>query len=314
MKREFIFIAVTGLLCFLGFELFFQRQPSDIQDNFRAAAIMPSKEDRFWNEMWLSLNKEAERKHLRLSEYPYDFGNSQQNVEKELEKVILSEPDGIILCSNQYTSEKIQHLLTEAKSQGIKILLCDSDAPPEMRDYFVGVDNAAAGRAAARQIMNNGNFSGVLIFAESDAKVSIASQARLEAFRKEMTENGLDSMIEEVQLPETGEEHFDEIQLTLRKGDGENKAIVSFNASSTLVLAQCIQRLKLHDVFYLLGFSESEEAFEYADKGVIDLLYVQNIQQMGQFAVDYLDETLRGTNPDTDSAFIEMTVYQGQED
>ena len=120
-----------------------------------------------------------------MSEYPYDYDESAWNIVRELEKVILSRPDGIVLSANQYTSETIQELLLRAKAQGIKILLCDSDAEAPMRDCFVGSDNVESGKNAARLAAEKTDSGEILVFIESDEKDSRAAQTRLDAFRAE---------------------------------------------------------------------------------------------------------------------------------
>ena len=70
--------------------------------------------------------------------------------------------------------------------------------------------------------------------------------------------------------------------------------MICFKSSFTSVIAQAIQRLGLEDTCEFIGFCESEEAFEYASLHVIDILFVQDIVQLGYQTVECMDKLLHG--------------------
>ena len=87
--------------------------------------------------------------------------------------------------------------------------------------------------------------------------------------------------------------------------------MVCFKSSFTTVIAQAIQRLGLQDTCKFFGFCESEEAFTYASSHVIDVLFVQDIVQLGYQAVECMDKLLQGEPLETDMVLIDMDVYGG---
>lgn len=312
MKRSILF-TIMFLGCFAGLNLIFQKSEQQEHTEYRIAAIMPSSGDRFWKEMWQSIRTEAENENAALSEYSYERDNEQKNLVNELTKVILSKPDGIILCANQFEEEAVQQALKDAKEKGIPILLCDSDSEKELRDCFVGSDNTGAGKMAAQKALEMADdASEILLITGEEEQTSNASKERIQSLKKELQTKDNEKKITWLILKEEENDHYEQLAASLDTDKQEKKIVVCFNASSTIEVAKCMQHLGVKDTYKLIGFGESDEAVEYTEKGMIDLLLTQDIEQLGEIAVQRLLQTVR-KEAGSDITLVEMNLYPGND-
>lgn len=277
----------------------------------RVAAIIPADQEHFWQGVWTGVREKAEEYGIWLSEYPYSTDEGEEAVAEKLETVILSKVDGILLCSNQYSLKETQELLKKAKKKGIKIVLCDSDAEEAMRDCFVGVDNEKAGKLGARTLMEHTKVRKVLLIQKKGERISEASRQRKEAFKAGIGETGIDVEIEQLELEEDSEGYYKEVQEILLSSK-EGCAVVCFNSASTLLMAQTVQRLNLKDSIMLMGFCETDEALEYVENGIIDILLTQDNEGLGAAGISVMQTLLSGGKPLGQVFSGDMTVITGE--
>lgn len=307
MKKIWGFFTVLLLICTAGFFLLFYRSEPDEKDGYRIAAVMPASTGHFWEGVWRGVETIADALSLRLSEYSYDTNVSEEVMTNNLEKAILSQVDGILLCSNQYSSEKSQELLRLARDEGIKVVLCDSDAGPELRDIFIGVDNTQAGQLGAQKLLEQSGFDRILLIQQSRDYVSLPTMKRQTSFKEALASSDKADKVVEFQLSENDDTYYQTVQQLLMT-DGSGNAVVCFNASSTLLAAQTVKRLNLEEEVLLLGFCETAEAFQYVESGVIDILITQDTEGLGRMGVEKLEELLSGQTPDLDTYYVDMKI------
>ena len=307
-------IGIGCLFCLLGVGMVvFLWIPKEEKEKLcRIAAILPVEETNpFWNTVWIGARDCAEKEKIELSEYQYD-SFSDDSVEDLLEIAVLSKTEGIVLRASDYTSDRMQELLNKAKEEGIRIVFADSDGEKEQRDVFVGVDNEAAGKMAAQilteeyepekiwEIRNDGNPTSVTM--------------REYAFHEYLEQLEKTPDISTVVLTGAEEVRYQtaqEILLQVQPAD----AVVCFGANTTLIAAKTVERLKLQDQIVLLGFGESEEAFDYIGSGEIDLLFAQENYQIGYQAVEAAAQILREDQKQKyEDRYVKVTVCRNTED
>lgn len=308
MRRTGIFCVIFLVICLAVVRLPFFKQEEEMENGYRVAAVVPPDTEDFWRGVWEGIESTAEEKSIQLSKYKYESNEEESKMISKLETAILSKVDGILLCSNQYSLQETQDLLQQAKKKGIKIVLCDCDAnTADMRDAFVGVDNAKAGELGAEKLSEITDIKKVLLIQKSQDPISSASMTRKIAFEEYLSEYSSQMEIEAIQLAETSEEYYRGIQDTLLS-NGEGNAVVCFNSVSTLLMAQTIERLKMEDQIFLLGFCEAEQALDYVESGVIDILLMQDNEGLGRQGMIMMQKLLSDQELETDIYHMDMSV------
>lgn len=307
MKQIGIFFTVFLLICLAGIYYLFDTPKENGEKGFRVAAVIPSETEIFWKGVWTGVENGADRYGIQLSKYEYDTSAEEEEMTDKLETAILSKVDGILLSSNQYSTQKTQELLSRAREMGIKVVLCDSDTDETMRDAFVGIDNTEAGNLGAEKLLETEEIQKVQLIYKREERLSSASLKRRSALEDTLSQNSDKIKIEKIQLVETSEEYYQGLQ-DLLLSDEEGNAVVCFNSASTLLMAQTIERLGMEERILMLGFCESEEAFQYVENGVIDILLTQDNKGLGEKGMEVLRRLLNGEELETDIYHVDTTV------
>lgn len=256
------------------------------QSSFRISAIMPE-DSVFWARIYDGMERGAEENGLSLSLYTYSTG---ERSDSQLEKVLLSKPDGILLCDSNY-KERRGELLMEALSKGIPVVLFDTDtAEKGLRSAFVGIDNIEAGRQAARETAIRTDGPAVLVGANLE-QTSSASKQRLIGIQEGLEAQGRE-YVTEIFLGDEMERNT-AMQGLLRLYP-EGTAYACFNSPNTILMAQSVELLGLGDGTFLIGFSEEDQAFSYVEDGVIDVLITQDNFELGRKSAEALARILSG--------------------
>lgn len=286
--REKVFVAIS-MAVFCIFAVFFMKPSKEKTQTsgVRIAAIMPDVTNSFWAGVWNGVDNGAASANVRLSRYRYATGKDTWEMNEKLETALLSKPEGILLCANQYTAPRTRELLSQAMETGIAVVLCDTDTEEKLRDAYVGADNEKAGHDCAGYLLNHGEIRTAVIIKSSEERISGATRQREQAFLEHFAD---DSQIQIEKLVLTGEGN-DNFQILEEKllSLGEETALVCFNSSTTILAAQTIERLKMADKVTVVGFSETEEAFSYTQEGVIDALFTQDNEELGRKSVELLE-------------------------
>ncbi len=85
----------------------------------------------------------AERVSLRILEVP---SQDPHAIVKELQALNVSKLDGIAIMAPE--TPQIRDAISHLKEEGLAVVALVSDLPNSQRDYFIGIDNVAAGRTA----------------------------------------------------------------------------------------------------------------------------------------------------------------------
>jgi LacI family transcriptional regulator len=124
---------------------------------YRFAYFLPKGDGEFLNE--LKAQVETLGSALRLDSTQISIrqiiGNDQHKIVEHLAKVSIDQFDGIAILAPE--GPQVRDALTRVAERGVHVVRLISDQQSEYRQDFVGIDNTAAGRTAARLL---GSFSG----------------------------------------------------------------------------------------------------------------------------------------------------------
>ena len=264
-------------------------------DGFRIGAVLPNSSEVFWEGVWKGIEKGAEENNVRLSPYFYPVG-SKGDMEKQLDKVLLSKLEGIILASNNL-DEDCGELLAKARDDGVKVVFLDFPSADYLYDASVTLDNTASGKRMAEELLKR-SFSQIVILTNGSSTVSGATESRIAALAEALEEGGAVYTVDDCS-PEISRSHV--IQGIINSYP-EGTCFVCPNSHLTLITAQAIDFLGAADSTFLAGWCEEPEAFRHVSAGVIDLLAAQDMYGMGKLSVDILAGLLSGKE-------VEKTQY-----
>ena len=254
----------------------------------RIGAVMPDSSAVFWQGVWKGAERGAAENNASLSEYSYSVA-SEGEMEMQLDKVILSKVDGILLSASSL-SERSRELLSEAKAEGIRVVLCDSASFDAEYDTLVGLDNRASGERMAEELSARG-FSEVVILDANAGSRSTATQSRLRALERGLDGSGV--AYTAVSFQSAGFEGTGLLQEIIAE-HADGACFVCLNSHLTLLTAQAVEYLSLGGSTFVAGWCEEPEAFNYVGEGIVDLLAIQDVYELGRLSAEVLCSLIAG--------------------
>ncbi|MEP5154029.1 LacI family DNA-binding transcriptional regulator [Planktotalea sp.] len=128
---------------------------------YRLAFLLPKGRNAFFNQMRVHLNQIAN--HMQSERVTVDVielaAFSTEGLKNSLQSVIEGNYDGVAAVGLQ--NDALSAPLKRLREQGVAVIGLVSDLPLEYRAAYIGIDNKAAGRTAARLIgMSHGGSAG----------------------------------------------------------------------------------------------------------------------------------------------------------
>ena len=119
------------------------------QKQYRFAFLLPSGSSQFVQSLRDALKETtvsqvADRVQVKLIEVPQHDPNA---IVRQLRGLVRSSLDGVAIMAPE--TPQVRDAVARLKEQGLAIVALVSDLPNSRRDYFIGIDNRAAGRTAA---------------------------------------------------------------------------------------------------------------------------------------------------------------------
>lgn len=301
MKKSLI-VGTAALLILSGCG----RRETEV-NSYRVAAVLPENgkihATYYWQKVWEGVHEGADEQHFQLSEY--QTNETSNTISDMLEVASEADVDGIIVNAGSAVNSR----LLQVREKGCKVVVIDSDIGEEYYDLFVGINNSAASWQLADYLIQNYE-SGELLLLHVNA--SKAVHERYEAFERALEEAGLSEKVVELELRNENEERIEDIQHVL-ENNREIRWIVSFDPSCTLQAAESIERLRLSNSIFLVGFGESDIARNYMQDGTIDALLRQDNVQLGKKAVELIGSLIDGEKPSKKQVYIDTELQTVQE-
>lgn len=307
--RKLVAVFITLVLCGLvGSGLYLYLQKETVADA-HIIAVMRSPKNIFWADVWKGLRQQAQKHKLLISEYPYE---NIALASGYLEIAGHTEADSVIIgiTDSQMLDEYGSHLL-QLRQKGTKVVAVDTDPGEAYRDCFIGLDNYEVGRRVAQEAAEH--FSGkgrILILMGSESSPS--HRLRFEGCWDQLQELRLQPYSESMEFYADDISTFPPFQAYLSNAD-EPLLIISIGPNRTLMAAEIISRAANADHIELIGFGESSEALTYVKDGVIDVLYMQDNQSLGEQALEVALELLSGVECSNQSSGLLVATCEHPE-
>ena len=305
MKRIFLLVLAVLTMLFCS-SRFLNEEVSQSPEKLRVTCIIPSRvETSFWRDIETSMQKASDELDVDITMmYSGTDGRLAIANSDAVEIAILADTQAIVTA---YRSEdqKTAELLRRARNAGIRVVLMDSDNAKDIRDMFVGIDNAAAGFALGRTALEKiGDDRTVLLLTsgsvhpnmiEREEAIRYAFEASPEVLKiidaKRQNDLQLVSLLEE-QLSETS----------------DIGAIITTIERNTIICAQVLKRLEMTDSIALYGFDRSDDTMPLLETGDIQALICQRHTEMGYESIKAAVNLIRGMPNLSDTQTIDFEI------
>ena len=278
----------------------------------RVTCILPSRsETDYWNNIETYMRTAAQEYDADLSFFYTDGDDASLTIEKNtaLEIAILSETDAII-TTYSYMDTEMNTLLQEARENGIRIILIDSDGPSSSRDLFIGIDNQAAGKMAGEYIQKK----------LPEGKTTLLISQLITESRPNLQSRivGIQSSYAEVpELLNLYTESLSTVEESLKfenylKENPDIGAIIAITDSNTVSCAQILQRMGLSDEIFLFGFDLGKDSEELLSQGVVDAVLCYDSEQMGYESIRLTASLLEGDSIVSDIFFVDFEILESE--
>ena len=286
----FFFIISLGILIFRPAP---DHLSETIEKEFRVMAILPVEHNVFWENIWASIRDEAENSSFMLSEYEF---SDIKDAGWILDLAEETKPDGILLCPKGTLSDSIFEQLARLKQQGCKIVLLDTQIPAAYYDVFVGIDNQAAGAAAAQYVCQQHTKQQPIIQVHNVfPPYPSTTQERIRGFHSVMEQNHLTPLLHDLITTSDASPGIPDIKNALQSYELP-LFLIGFSPGFTLKAAFTVAASGLSDQIHVIGFAESPEALQYVQDGVIQALFIQDTRQLGQKSAEIMQQLLSGAS------------------
>ena len=201
-----------------------------------------------------------------------------------IENAVKDGADAIVLSAIDYN--KSVDMVNAAVRAGVKVITIDSDLNSDMVSLFIGTDNIAAGKAAAKAATDGfAKEANIYIgLVNYNADTDNGNQ-REEGFREYLSSVPNAQIIASV-TAESNEESATAAAKKLLNQDSRINVIVGFNEWMTLGIGNAVKELGLSEKVRAVGFDSNITSVGMLETGEMDALTVQNPFAMGFLGVE----------------------------
>jgi ribose transport system substrate-binding protein len=201
-----------------------------------------------------------------------------------LQQAIRAKPSGILISVSDVAT--LQRSIDTAVQQGIPVITMDSDAGISRRLYFVGTNNAEAGRLGGGRLLDKLNGKGNVVFFTIPGQPNL--EERLSGFKQALTTQPGIKIAEIVDIKGDAGIALDKAQQVLaRTGAQKVDAIVCLEAVSGKPVAEAIKRANAHDR-EIIAWDADPGTLDAIKDGTIDATIAQKPYTMGYFGLTLL--------------------------
>ncbi|MCI7813526.1 MAG: substrate-binding domain-containing protein [Lachnospiraceae bacterium] len=300
--RRLIYLCVLLLIAILGYSLYRPKHIDTYEKRF--TFISPLQ----WNNIAAGIKAADKDFHTNTKLVGTDSLDLQKQV-TAIKEAILSKPDGIITAASE-DSEQLREVLHLAASEGIPVVLVDSDLPDSDRICYIGTDNLTAGRMAGEDMfhaIDGKAYIGVIV---SDLE-SPNQKERLEGFQEQIRQ------YEDMEILEILECHSDRLELMekipkMLEQYPQMNALYLTEAFASVMAGTIIQDVPFSSrELIVVAFDNLNETQNFLDDGTYDSLICQSPYAQGYLAVEALCRILDGENQDEIVYTETLSMKQG---
>ena len=259
-------------------------------EKYRVSLVVKSTQSEFFKSLFAGANAAA-------AEYNLDLTISGPATEEDYEAqntLVRRAVDGgaqaLVFSAIDY--EKNVSAIDEAARAGLKIVTVDSGVDSSSVSSYIGTDNYAAGRQAARAALSCG--CGRLVVGLINYDVNSANGQERERGVRDALDERDDAVIAEGINVLASADNAMSGALDLLRRHPEINVLIAFNEPTSVGAARAVAELRRADDVWLVGFDSNVETVDFLQNGVVDALVVQNPYAMGYLGVEAAYRLLSG--------------------
>ena len=253
------------------------------EKGIRIKVIVKKRDASFWTVV--KMGAEAAGKEFGVG-IDFDGPIDEQDIDLQIEMVdgaIREKADAIVLAACDYT--RLVNVAEKAVSEGIPVIIIDSDIHSAKMNSFIGTNNVDAGKLLAETLIEEvGENSKIAVM--SFVKGAASSDQRDEGLYDVLGNHSSIEILESMYCY-SDESVAEKLTKELVQQYPDVDAIVCTNAYGTVGTARAISQMDLAGSVKIIGFDSTPEEVSFVEKGVIQSLVIQNPFSMGYLGVKY---------------------------
>lgn len=271
----------------------------------RVAGILSAKST-YWQEMLHGIEDSCMEQNLSFFYLDISLQDKDAmtwSAQDAWKLVLLSDVDVIIADGNLPDTEVVE----EARRQGMKVVLVDSDAGKEFRDAYVGTDNVQAGYLAVQALDElYGVSSGPVMIQKNETITAVFE--RFCGICGALKDKWPDVAIKSPEIPWYSERvsNFSLEDFILKNEDIQ--AVFGLMESETVLYAQVLRQTGLEENVHLITFDLSNEILELLEEGIVDVAIVQKSYEIGYQSAQIAGQLAKGEQLENDTVYIDCAV------
>lgn len=254
------------------------------------ALIAKSAESEFFLSVFAGAETAAAEYNVALSILAPETEEDYEAQNRMIAQAVEEGAEALVFSAIDY--ENNAAAVNAAAGQGIKLVAIDSSVNSDQVSTYIGTDNFAAGRMAARAALER--VDGPLRVGIVNYDVSSANgQQRQQGAIAELAESGRAAEPVVINtLADAGAARGDTAALLARHPD--LNVLLAFNEPTSVGAAQAVAELGLSETVFLVGFDSNVATVDGLQDGSVDALVVQNPYAMGYLGVESACRLLNG--------------------
>ncbi len=264
-------------------------------------------------EFWLSVFAGAE---AAAAEYNLDLNimgpETEEDFETQNRMVALAVETGAeAVVFSAIDFENNASAIDQAAEQGVEIVAIDSGVDSQAVRTYIGTDNYAAGRMAARAALER--VEGELKVGIVNYDISSANgQERERGAVEELEQSGRAQVVAVINtLAQAQSARSDTVELLNQHP--EINVLLAFNEPTSVGAAEAVEDLEYSQEVFLVGFDSNVATVDGLQEGSVDALVVQNPYAMGYLGVESAYKLLSGQGGELESTVDTSTKIVDRE-
>ncbi|WP_287492903.1 substrate-binding domain-containing protein [Sellimonas sp.] len=250
---------------------------------------------------------EAKAEEMGIDLTVVDAGNDTAKQSSDIEDLIAT---GIeVLIVNPEDSASVAPAVSNAISQGIKVIAVDRTVDGADVDCYIGTDNVAAGELAGNYLVDHLESGDQIAILEGIPGASSAID------RDEGFHNAVDGKLEVVSSQTANYDRAEGLTVTenVLQANPDIKAILAANDEMALGAIEAVEAAGKEPGKDILvtGFDAGDDAIQSVKDGKMLFTVEQQTTEMGQMAVESAEKMMKGEEVDSNIP-IEVTLLDSE--
>ncbi len=246
------------------------------------ALVVKSTTSAFWKSVFSGANAAGTEYNLTLTIEGPDNEEDYKTQNEQIARAVENGAEVIVFSAVDYEANGAA--IDAAASQGVKIVVIDSDVNSSQVSSRISTDNYRAGQMAATAVLDSPEESlrvGIVNFDKNSAN----GQQREAGFRDALRGDHRVQIVDAINVLSTTEDSKGGT-MEMLKNHPEINVIATFNEWTSLGVGYAIQELSLAEETMVVAFDSNVVSVGMLETGEVDALIVQNPYAMGYLGVE----------------------------